>query len=84
MSTALLKTLIIILFIAVVASLSSALFFLFKDTEESGKRTLYALGTRITLAACLVGLVFYGVESGKLSMGAPWSGQTSAVQVEKR
>lgn len=80
MSTALLKTLIVLLFIAVLASLSSALFFLFKDTEDSRKRTLYALGTRITLAACLVGLVYYGVETGKLSMGAPWSGQTGTVE----
>jgi hypothetical protein len=82
MSTALLKTLIIILFIAVIVSLSSALFFLFKDTEDGRKRALYALGTRITLAACLVGLVFYGVESGKLTMAAPWSGNPGAAQVE--
>ena len=74
MSTALLKTLIVLLFFAVVASLTSALFFLFKDTGDDRKRALYALGTRITLAGSLLVLISYGVLSGKLAMGAPWSG----------
>jgi len=70
----LLKTLIVILFIAVLASLSSALVFLFKDQENSRKRALYALGTRVCLAGALLGLVFYGLASGELTMGAPWHG----------
>lgn len=70
-----LKTLIVILFIAVLASLSSGLVFLFKDQESGGKRVLYALGTRVCLAAALLGLVFYGLVSGELGMGAPWHGQ---------
>jgi hypothetical protein len=74
MSTALLKTLIVILFFAVLASLTSALLFLFRDTENQSKRTLYALGVRITLAAALLGLVYYGLETGKLTLLAPWHG----------
>ena len=74
MPTALLKTLIVLLFLAVVASLSSALFFLFKDTGDDRKRALYALGTRITLAGSLLALVTYGVASGKLALAAPWHG----------
>ena len=80
MSTAVLKFLIVVLFVAVLISLSSALFFLFKDTEDGRKRTLYALGTRITLAGMLVGLVYYGLESGKLSMAAPWTGNAISGQ----
>ena len=74
MSTALLKTLIVILFFAVLASLTSALFFLFKDVGDDRKRTAYALGTRITLAAMLLSLVAYGVWSGQLALNAPWHG----------
>ena len=75
MPTALLKTLIVLLFIAVVASLSSALFFLFKDTADNKKRALYALGTRIALAGSLLLLVAYGVWTGQLALTAPWHGQ---------
>ncbi|MCC5873124.1 MAG: DUF2909 domain-containing protein [Gammaproteobacteria bacterium] len=70
----LLKILIVILFIAVLVSLSSGLVFLFKDQESGRKRVLYALGTRVCLAAALLGLVFYGLVSGELGMGAPWHG----------
>lgn len=71
----LLKILIVILFVAVLLSLSSGLVFLFKDQENDRKRVLYALGTRVALAAALLGLVFYGLVSGQLGMGAPWHGQ---------
>ena len=74
MPTALLKTLIVILFFAVLASLTSALFFLFKDVGDDRKRTVYALGVRITLAATLLSLVAYGVWSGQLALNAPWHG----------
>ncbi len=50
-----LKIAIVILFVAVVASLSSGLAFLLKDMNTSkSKRALYALGIRITLAATLL------------------------------
>ena len=70
MPTPLLKILILVLFIAVLASLSSALMFLFKDHETGRKRTLYALGLRITLAIALMGLVGYGLQTGQLTLGA--------------
>lgn len=68
-----LKVLIVVLFIAVLASLSSGLVFLLKDvgTSES-KRTLYALGIRITLAASLLICIGYGIYSGQLNNRAPW------------
>jgi uncharacterized membrane protein len=68
-----LKIAIVILFVAVLASLSSGLVYLLKDmgTSES-KRTLYALGIRITLAATLIALIGYGIYSGQLASTAPW------------
>ena len=67
------KVIILILLFGVVASLFSGLVFLFKDSDKSGsKRTLYALGVRISLAVALVATVSYGIYSGQLGMNAPW------------
>ena len=70
-----LKVLIIFLLIGVVISLFSGLVFLFKDTDkENSKRTLYALGVRVTFATALLLTIFYGFYTGQLRMGtnAPW------------
>lgn len=78
-----LKFLIIFLLIGVILSLSSGLVFLFKDTEvPDSKRTLYALGLRITFASLLLITIGYGFYSGELRMGvnAPWHG--TAVSAE--
>ena len=68
----LLKIIIVVLFIAVVFSLSSALYFLMKDVGSSRKRTLYALGIRISLATALVACIAYGIYSGHITSQAPW------------
>jgi hypothetical protein len=71
----LLKTIIILLLLGVVLSLFTGLTFLFKDSDrQDSRRTLYALGVRITLAAALLLTVFYGFYTGQLRMGtqAPW------------
>ncbi|WP_237068200.1 DUF2909 domain-containing protein [Microbulbifer guangxiensis] len=69
-----LKVLIVLLFLAVLVSLSSALFFLLRDMgAPQSKRTLYALGIRISLAALLLLAIWYGFESGTLSNTAPWA-----------
>lgn len=71
-----LKVVIVVLFLAVLASLSSALFFLLKDMgAPQSKRTLYALGVRITLAALLLIAIWYGFYSGTLTSSAPWVGK---------
>lgn len=67
-----LKALIVILFILVLISLSSALVFLLKDSGSDSRRTLYALGIRITLAFLLILSIFYGFHSGQLGRSAPW------------
>lgn len=67
-----LKVLIVFLFIAVLISLSSALVFLLKDMGSRSKRTLYALGIRVTLAGLLLLCIFYGFSTGQLGSSAPW------------
>jgi len=72
----LLKSLIVLLLIAVIVSLFTGLGFLFKDSNrQDSKRTLYALGVRITLAATLLLVIFYGLSTGQLALHAPWHGR---------
>lgn len=78
-----LKVFIVLLFIGVVFSLTSSLIFLLKDIESPTKRTLYALGIRITLAALLLATIFYGLYTGQLGSGAPWDKKISKEQIEK-
>ena len=54
-----LKPLIIIVIFLIFISLFSSLFFLFKD-QGQGKRSVYSLGFRVTMAALLLILVSYG------------------------
>lgn len=71
-----LKALIVILLVGVLISLFTGLRFLFKDSDQPGsRRTLYALGVRITLAAALLLVTFYGIYTGELGLSAPWHGR---------
>lgn len=77
----LLKVIIVILFLAIVASLTGGAVFLFKDLDISeSKRTVYLLGLRITLAALLLIVIGYGIQSGQLVNKAPWGGHRSFPQ----
>lgn len=70
-----LKIIIVVLFIGIVISLFSGLAFLFKDADKpESRRTLHALGIRITLAAALLASIGYGFYTGELRLGtnAPW------------
>ncbi|OUS10969.1 hypothetical protein A9Q90_00225 [Gammaproteobacteria bacterium 54_18_T64] len=67
-----LKVAIVLLFIGILISLSSGLVFLVKDFNNSRLRTLYSLGTRITLATVMMGLIVYGFYTGQLFSKAPW------------
>ena len=80
-ATPLIKIVIVILLVAVLASLVSGLVFLFKDSDLPGsKRTLHSLGVRVTLAAALLATIFYGFMTGELKMGqsAPWHDRATA------
>jgi hypothetical protein len=66
-----LKVIIVVLLAAIILSLGSGAIFFFKDQGE-GKRTLYALGVRVTLAVLLIITLVYGVMTGQLGINAPW------------
>ncbi|HCO59263.1 MAG TPA: DUF2909 domain-containing protein [Porticoccaceae bacterium] len=77
-----LKVIIVVLFIGVIISLSSALVFLMKDVGNPRKRTFYALGVRITLATALIAAIVYGIYSGQLSSQAPWDKKLNPHRVD--
>ena len=65
-----LKPLITVVIILIFLSLFSSLFFLFKD-QGRGKRSVYSLGFRVSLAALLLILVSYGLYTGELGNTVP-------------
>lgn len=75
-----LKILVIVLFIGVLISLTSGLVFLLKDIQSPTKRTLYALGIRISLASLLMITIFYGLYTGRLGSAAPWDAKPTLSQ----
>lgn len=66
-----LKIIILLLLAGILVSLALGLFFFYQDKGRS-KRTLYALGARVTFAVLLMICVFYGLQTGQLSLSAPW------------
>ncbi|WP_018275346.1 DUF2909 domain-containing protein [Teredinibacter turnerae] len=74
MSPTVLKIIVVVLLLAVIASLTSGLVFLLRDSgNTSAKRTLYTLGIRVALATALLATIGYGIHSGKLGNTAPWA-----------
>ena len=68
-----LKIAIVLLMIALLASLGSGFYYLMLDQgDKEQRRTFNSLGVRLTLAIVLLGLVFYGVATGQLGRSNPW------------
>ena len=68
-----LKAAIVILMLALVASLGSGFYFLMVDQgDKTKRRTFHSLGVRLSLAVCLSALLIYGVASGQLGHRTPW------------
>lgn len=61
----LLKTLIAVVFLAMVTSLAAGVGFLLRDDSQS-RRLLISLKVRVGLAAILIALLFYGFYFGDL------------------
>jgi drug/metabolite transporter (DMT)-like permease len=75
----LLKFLIVVLLLALIASLGSGFYFLMTDQGDKDKRrTFHSLGVRLSIAVALMLLILYGVSSGKLRSQAPWEQQRVA------
>ncbi len=64
---------IVLLMLALVASLGSGFYYLMLDQGNLEKRrTFHSLGVRLTLAITLMGLIVYGVATGRLGHNTPW------------
>jgi len=69
----LLKAAIVVLMLALVASLGSGFYFLMVDQGDKDKRrTLHSLGVRVSIAVMLMALIAYGVATGQLGHANPW------------
>lgn len=68
-----LKTVIVLLMIALVASLASGLVFLMSDQGNPEKKRLFtSLGARLGIGVCLLLVILYGVMTGQLGHQNPW------------
>jgi len=68
-----LKSLILILFMAILLSLACGLFFLLKPASgDNSLRLLTSLKFRITLTILLLVCLLYGFSTGDLISQAPW------------
>ena len=68
-----LKTIIILLMIALVASIASGLVFLMSDQGSTEKKRLFtSLGVRLALGVCLLAVIVYGLITGQLGQQNPW------------
>ena len=68
-----LKAAIVILMLALLASLGSGFYFLMVDQgDKNSRRTLHSLGVRLALACGLAGVIVYGVATGQLGHRNPW------------
>lgn len=72
-----LKTLIILLMLALVISLGSGLYFLMVDQGNLEKKRLFtSLGIRLGLATALIVTIIFGVATGQLGNRNPWDAGT--------
>lgn len=68
-----LKAAIIVLMLALLASLGSGFYYLMLDQGDGTKRrTFRSLGVRLSIATVLMALIAYGVATGQLGHGNPW------------
>jgi len=75
----LLKAAIVVLMLALLASLGSGFYFLMLDQGDSSKRrTFHSLGVRLSIAAALMALIIYSVATGRLGHSTPWDAKTTA------
>lgn len=68
-----LKALIVLLMLALLASLGSGFYFLMIDQgDKTKRRTMHSLGVRLGLAICLGAVIVYGIATGQLGHRNPW------------
>ena len=68
-----LKVIIVVLMLALFASLLSGFYFLMVDQgDKTKRRTFNSLGVRVSLAITLLATIVYGVSTGQLGRANPW------------
>ena len=73
-----LKAAIVVLMLALLASLGSGFYYLMVDQGDSNKRrTFHSLGVRLCIAAALMALIIYGVATGRLGHSTPWEARST-------
>lgn len=73
-----LKAAIVVLMLALLASLGSGFYYLMVDQGDSKKRrTFHSLGVRLSIAAALMALIVYSVATGRLGHSTPWDAGTT-------
>lgn len=78
-----LKVAIIILMLALVASLGSGFYYLMLDQGDKNKRrTFHSLGVRLVLASALILVIVYGVATGQLGNRNPWDAGPSPLPAQ--
>jgi len=71
-----LKVILVLLLIAMLASLTGALKSLFKNAGKPDQTATYKwLAIRVSIAFAIIIVIAIGFFTGELSIGAPWSGQ---------
>ncbi len=74
-----LKAAIVVLMLALVASLGSGFYYLMRDQGDAEKRgTLHSLGVRLAIAVVLMALIAYGVATGQIGHQNPWDAGPAA------
>jgi len=69
----LLKIFIVLLVLALIASLASGFYFLMVDQgDKQHRRLFHSLGVRLGLAIALIAIIIYGVATGQLGHRNPW------------
>jgi hypothetical protein len=71
----LLQVVILMLLLALIASLGSGFYYLMIDQGDKTKRRLiHSLGVRLGLTIGLIAVVVYGLATGQLGHSTPWDG----------
>ena len=78
-----LKIAIVLLLLALIASLGSGFYYLMVDQgDKTKRRLLHSLGVRLGITVTLIAIVIYGVATGQLGHRNPWDGGPGTVQTK--
>jgi len=70
-----LKIILVLLIIAMLISLATAMKSLFVGTDVSQSKTYKWLVIRVSIAVAIIIVIIVGFITGDLGIGAPWTGQ---------